>query len=95
MVIFRTLEKIVDEVRMKQENDKMQGMIKDIQHTPDCTNPQITVQYLPDNSKNSAYKKTKVIAGCLCGAKVSMESTGNSSTKPSYSSQDQEAVSYY
>lgn len=88
MVMFNTLESRLDEVQMSPENENRPAIIQEMQHAEDCTSPQITIEYQTASSKSidSAYdNKPRIIAGCTCGSKVSIDATGSSSTQPSYS----------
>lgn len=96
MVMFNTLEERVGEVIMSPENET-KNMIQNIEHSQDCINPEIKIEYVTINSRNDTYgTKKKIIAGCACGSKISID-TADTSSNISYSSssEDKEALSYY
>lgn len=96
MVIFNTLEGKVRDVKMSKENET-KTMIRDMMHNPDCTNPEITIEYVTIHPKNDTYgTKKKIIAGCACGSKVSID-TADTGSQKSYldTTEDKEALSYY
>ena len=94
MVMFNTLEDRVSEVIMSQENET-KNMTQNMEHTQDCINPEIKIEYVTINSRNESYDtKKKIIAGCACGSKISID-TADTGSQYSGSAENKEALSYY